>query len=245
MRPPSTMRRKPKRKSKQLELDLLAWGGRRPGAGRKRARANIGLQPHAPRPVFDRHVPVHVTMRAMKGVPRMRAQAIAALIYDEFRRASAKGFRLLQFSIQDDHLHALAEAADAEALSRGMQRLAARIARRVNMLVGRRGRFWKERYHRRDLATPRQFRNALVYVLQNFRKHARPSARAACARELDGHSSAKWVDDWCDERLRERLSEARARAGPRPTAEPVTWIARVGWKRHGKLDPRESPRLPG
>ena len=122
-----------------------------------------------------------------------------------------------------------------------MQRLASRIARRVNMLVRRRGRYWRERYHRRDLPTPRQFRNALVYVVQNFRKHG----HAEGPRTLDGHSSAKWLDGWGDEKLKARLGEERARAGPRPTARAESWIARVGWKRHGLVDPRESPRSPG
>ena len=55
----------------------------------------------------------------------------------------------------------------------------------VNALVGRRGKFWRERYHRRDLASPRQFRNALVYVTFNRRKHARGSERARMLRSLD------------------------------------------------------------
>src|SRR5688500_5943225 len=128
------------RRAKQLTMEFRAWGGRRKGAGRKPAKRNVGLLPHVARPAFDRHVPVHVTLRAVKGVPRMRAQSVMAVIYEEIARASAKGFRLIDFSVQEDHLHVLAEADDAKSLSRGMQRLAARIARRVNLLVGRRGK---------------------------------------------------------------------------------------------------------
>lgn len=226
-------------------MEFRTWGGRRAGAGRKAAKKNEGHLPHVPRPAFDRHVPVHVTMRAAKGVPRMRAQAVMHVIYEEIGRASAKGFRLIDFSVQDDHLHILAEAEDGVSLARGMQRLASRIARRVNMMVGRRGKVWKERYHRRDLATPRQFRNALVYVLQNFRKHAPEDKRASRGREIDGHASGIWFDGWKDDALRQRLRERRERAGPRPTAAPRTWIARVGWKRHGLIDPRESAKSPG
>ena len=90
-------------------------------------------------------------MRAVRGVPSMRAQAVQNTVLAELARASEKGFRLLHYSVQDDHLHSIAEADDATALSRGMQRLASRIAMAVNALVGRRGRFWRERYHRRDL----------------------------------------------------------------------------------------------
>ena len=235
-----------RRRPRQQAFLWKTHGGARKGAGRKPAPENVGLQPHHARPPFEARVPVHVTMRAMRGVPAMRTQLVGAIILGEVARASAKdGFRVLHKSIQDDHLHLIVEADDGQKLSRGMQRLASRIARLVNMIVGRRGSLWRERYHRRDLSTPRQFRNALVYVLQNFRKHARPSEKAKRARELDAFSTALWLDEWTDDALRERLEEQRARAGPRPTALPKTWIARVGWKRLGALDPRESPRSPG
>jgi hypothetical protein len=43
----------------------------------------------------------------------------------------------------------------------------------INGALGRHGRVWSDRYHARALATPREVRNALVYVLQNFRWMAR------------------------------------------------------------------------
>lgn len=233
------------RRPKQLAMEFRTWGGRRKGAGRKPAKKNVGLLPHGQRPAFDRHVPVHVTMRAVKGVPGLRAQAIIVVIQEEIARASAKGFRLIDFSVQKDHLHVLAEADDAACFSRGMQRLASRVARRVNSLVGRRGTVWRERYHRRDLSTPKQFRNALVYVLMNFRKHAPPAQRAYRSHAIDECSSALWLDGWNDDALREVIHAKRACSGQRPTARATTWIARVGWKRHGLIDPRESPRSPG
>lgn len=216
-------------------------GGARPGAGRKAAPQNVGLIAHVARPDFVPRLPVHVTMRAVRGAPSMRAQAVAPMVIREIRRASEKGLRVLHFSVQKDHVHLIVEADDAKSLSRGMQRLASRVAMAVNALLRRRGRFWKERYHRRDLGTPRQFRNALVYVTFNFRKHR----AAAGERTLDRMSSAVWVDDWSDESFAEVVREHRARAGPRTTALPTTWIARVGWKRHGLLRPTESPRSPG
>ena len=58
-------------------------------------------------------------------------------------------------------------------------------------------------------------------------------------------SSAVWIDEWKTASDRERVRELRTRAGPRETVAPVTWIARVGWKRHGLMDPREAPKSPG
>jgi putative transposase len=232
------------RRAKQQKFVWKTHGGRRAGAGRKARPENLGLLPHRARPEFVARLPVHVTMRAVKGAPRMRTQSVAGVVIRQIGRASEKGLRVLHHSVQEDHLHLIVEADDAESLSRGMQRLASRVAMGLNALVGRRGKFWKERYHRRDLGTPRQFRNALVYVTFNFRKHAPAGQKARRARELDGMSSAIWLDDWKSTAFTEFVREHRARAGPRTTAMATTWIARVGWKRHGLIDPRETPRAP-
>lgn len=237
-----------RRRDLQQPFGFRTWGGRRRGAGRTAARENFGLQPHVGRPKFAPSVPVHVTMRARRGVPSMRAAVVARVVVGEISRASTKGFRVLHFSVQEDHVHLIAEGDDGLSFSRGMQRLASRIAMAVNALASRHGQLWRERYYRRDLASPRQFRNALVYVTFNFRKHSPPRERAARERGLDVLSSAFWVDDWSTAAFRDRVRAYRARAGPRPTADPRTWTARVGWKRHGALDPRESPRsaaMPG
>lgn len=229
----------------QRSIVFRNHGGRREGAGRKRAPGNVGLQPHSARPELVARFPVHATMRAVRGVPSLRAELLANVVVAEMRRASAKGFRVLHYSVQDNHVHLIAEGDDGASFSHGMQRLASRIARFVNLLTSRRGRFWRERYHRRDLATPRQFRNALVYVVFNFRKHARAAERAARARSIDDWSSAIWIDAWSTGAMRQLVRDHRPRAGPCPTAKPDSWIARAGWKLHGPLDPRESPRLPG
>src|SRR5690606_1920068 len=185
-----------RRRGEQQAFEFRTWGGRRPGAGRKRAAANVGLPAHVARPEHAPRVPVHVTLRAMRSVPALRRPVLARVVVEEIGRASAKGFRVLHFSVQNDHVHLIAEGDGGQELSRGMQRLASRNARRVNALAARRGTFWRERYHRRDLGTPRQFRNALVYVTFSARKHAPPGERASWANALDRWSSAVWVDDW-------------------------------------------------
>lgn len=243
---PIQMRRRPL----QTEFHFKTHGGKRAGAGRKRAAANVGLQKHEARDAFDPTDPVHVTMRAVRGVPSMRAEVVSAVVVAEIRRASEKGFRILHYSIQTDHLHLITEADSKLELARGVQRLAARVAMRINALARRRGMFWRERYHRRDLGSPQQFRNALVYVTFNSRKHASAGERAVRARELDGLSSARWIPelDWAppDDTFLERLRgwRAAAGAGPPPVAPPERWVARTGWKKHGRLDPFEAPKLP-
>jgi hypothetical protein len=54
---------------------------------------------------------------------------------------------------------------------------------------------------------------------------------------LDGASSARWFDGW-------RLGVARcieASAADPEVAHPRTWLLRVGWRRHGLVDPGELP----
>jgi REP element-mobilizing transposase RayT len=45
-----------------------------------------------------------------------------------FARSSEKGFRLLHFSVQGNHLHFIAEADDGVAFARGVQRLLSRAS---------------------------------------------------------------------------------------------------------------------
>jgi REP element-mobilizing transposase RayT len=149
-------------------------------------------------------------------------------------------FRVVHFSVQGNHIHMLVEASSRAALSSGLRSLAIRIALRVNRLLMRRGRVWADRYHQRALVTPRAVRNALVYVLGNFRKHG---ARSVAA--IDACSTAPYFDGFHD----------RARAGPQgssdgqvliassaePASAPRTWLLATGWKRHGLLGSGESP----
>lgn len=229
------------RPSGQTAFHFRTRGGARKGAGRPRKPENVGLLPHTARPALERHVPIHVTLRGVKGTPNLRAEHLTSIVREEIRCASAKGLRVVHFSIQTNHLHLIVEANKSIDLSRGVQRLASRVARLVNMAVGRRGRFWRERYHRADLHTPRQVRNALVYCLFNVRKHARGPEAERARHVLDVRcSSVAWVEAWkADDNLKVRI--AAARAGPRMVAAPQTYLARRGWRRHGDLRPDEMP----
>jgi hypothetical protein len=64
--------------------------------------------------------------------------------------------------------------------------------RYVNDLLSRRGPLWADRFHSRTLTSPREVRNAIVYVLANFRKHTRHHLRPG----LDPYSSAAAFDGW-------------------------------------------------
>ena len=141
------------------------------------------------------------------------------------------------YSLQGDHAHLIVEAHGKDALARGMKSIAARLARALNRVAGRSGAALDGRYHHRSLRSPREVRRALAYVLLNARRHLakrRDVARGAGAT-LDPASSASWFDGW---RPGTRAPRLDARVRPE-VARPRTWLLRVGWRRHGLVDPSE------
>jgi len=171
---------------------------------------------------------VHVTLRSGPAVRCLRSDRAFPAVRRALYVASRGNFRIIHFTVQDDHLHLIVEADDTRALSRGMRGLAIRVARAVNRALGRRGAVWGDRFHARALTTPRAVRNALVYVLMNRRKHR------AGERGLDPCSSAPWFRGW-----REPVATL---LGPPPVVGARTWLAAVGWCRHGLLGLDERPR---
>jgi REP element-mobilizing transposase RayT len=183
---------------------------------------------HRKRPAHRPSLPLHVTVRVRGSLPSLREEALVGAVRAIIGSASSDAFRVLHFSIQTNHVHLIVEASDALGLSRGMQRLDSRIARRVNRLVGIRGPFWRERYHAKELASPQQVRNTIVYVLMNARKHG-----VHIEAGIDPCSSAAWFDGF---------AERRAETLGSPVRAPRTWLAGVGWRRRGLLGLHEQPR---
>jgi REP element-mobilizing transposase RayT len=160
--------------------------------------------PHLARRDFPARHPVHVTLRVQPGVGYLRAWTRAKSIRDALQEACGRfGLRVVHYSIQGNHLHLIVEAEGQASLSRGMQGLAVRLAKRLNALAARKGAVFVDRYHSVVLASRRQVANAVRYVLENYRHHAR-------------------------ERLQPRWRDALSSAAA-PLAAPGTWLLRVGW----------------
>jgi putative transposase len=228
----------------QLTMTLDTWGGRRAGAGRKPAPGRRGRVPRTRRPAHDPRHPAHVTMRAASSAPDLRAQIPFLAVKGCLTRLVRRGtLRILHFSVQRDHVHLIVEAPEGTELARGLQGLASGIARAVNRAIGRRGSLWGDRYHRRDLTSPRQTRTAIVYVLMNFRKHT-PEDAWAGLRGLDSRSSAAWFDGW-DPRAGPAVTDVQSRSlrgdAGLPIAPAGTWLAGPGWRRLGLVRVDERP----
>ena len=219
-----------RRRSRGVEQSQLplafpfTWGGARPGAGRKRSkRPNT---PHGARPSHSAGEPVHVTLRAR--VAYLRSQHVFPTLRLALLRAGRRypdRFWLLHFSVQRDHVHLVVEAKDKRSLSSGVRSVAIRVARYLNDLLSRRGPLWADRFHSRALTTPREVRNALVYVLANFRKHSRRTPRSG----IDPFSSGAWFDGWRE------WAPSSGRAPP--------WAASAAFRRDWKALP-VSPSRP-
>jgi REP element-mobilizing transposase RayT len=190
--------------------------------------------PHRSRPEHKARNPVLVTWRFCVGFPNLRAPRAYAVIMTAIALARDRlGMRIVEFSIQRDHIHLILEAEDAERLGKALRALGVRLARRLNALFGLRGSVLRERYHLRTLTTPKQVRNALAYVLCNFHKH-RENLGDVPPDLIDECSSGLWFDGWDDGRR-------FPRAGPPPVSRAQTWLLRFGWKRWGLVRSSEVP----
>jgi putative transposase len=153
-------------------------------------------------------------MRLQPGVGYLRSYQRAKVVEDALRAARERfGVRIIHDSIQGNHLHLIVEAESVEALSRAMQGLATRLARRLNNLSGRRGPVFADRYHAHPLKTPRETKRAVQYVLTNYRHHAMENLPAG------------WTDPLASARFtRERPAQDA------PVVAPSVWLLRVGWR---------------
>ena len=238
-------------------------GAGRPPADPRATRKNTS---HRRRPDHTARCPVHVTMRVAKGIPPLRCELVRNLLKkalkDQARRDYGAGFQIVHFSIQDDHLHLAAEAKGASAediarsprllsqrakrgletkdrdmIRRGIAGLAISFARRLNKVLGRKGKVWADRHHRRDLATPTEVRRALVYIFQNFRRHG---TRVHGIGATDRFSTAPSFEGWRDVLA---THETYGDTEPwRPRSR--TWLLDRGWLRAGgRISTRDAPPL--
>jgi putative transposase len=120
-----------------------------------------------------------------------------------------------------------------------MKSIGARLARAVNRVGRRSGPVLDGRYHHRSLRSPREVRRALAYVLLNARRHlAKSRGISGSARaHLAGARSARWFAGGRGAAAG-RLPEA---TDAPEVARPRTWLLRLGWRRHGLVDPSELP----
>jgi REP element-mobilizing transposase RayT len=225
---------------------------RKPRRGRAKggrpAKGARSSERHEKRPSFRKYEPQHAVIRATQEIGTLRRRemykAVRKALITTFTRSN---FRIVHLSIQGTHIHLLIEADDKAALSRGMQAFQISAAKHLNAAMAartgkaRRGNVFVDRYHARTIRTPKQARNALAYVLNNWRKHRENRHRMAREHRwrLDPFSSAPTFVGWRD--IDASTLAWPATYEPLPVWEPKTWLLREGWKKYGLISSTEVP----
>lgn len=212
--------------TRQLSLQFgNRHGGRRKGAGRKPKGLTAGVK-HRPRAEFVRRRPVLVTQRLAAGCPSLRRCDVLTLFRRLVMRLADEHFAVVHWSLQANHIHLVCEAETSAVLARKLGGFFAQLARELNRHWSRKGKLFPERFESRVLASPREVRAALVYTLQNARKHGCWHGRGP-----DSYSSGGDFDGWSDFPAQSsRLPKAR------------TWLLNVGWRRGGLVSVLEAPK---
>jgi len=234
--------RRPLKRHVQQALPFKQRGGKRKGAGRPKNGFRASER-HTKRPALSPRSPTHVILRVEKEVGSLRRRDA----YHAFRRAlktayQRKYFRVVHVSLQREHIHLVIEAANERALARGMQGLQIAAARYLNAAISRErrrrrtGRVFVDRYHVRILRTPRETRNVINYVLNNWRHHSEDRGLDTMFWEVDWFSSGPTFAGW-----REARPELPAGYQPLATSSPETWLLAVGWKQGGAISMHAIP----
>jgi len=244
--------------------------GQRRGDRRNRKRkkgVRLGRPPKGPRsserhdkrPAIKASEPVHVTLRVGEGVGRLRTRSV----YKAVREAmlvtySREDCRIVHLSVQGNHVHLLVEAANRMALARGMQALQISAAKHINAAVSNAGSWWErrrmrakpkrrkgqvfaDRYHTEIIRTPRQARNALAYVLNNWRRHGEDRVAFARGWLIDPFSTGWSFDGWKEREDEPFVWKLRQTYEPMMSWRPKTWLLREGWRRYGLIRVAEVP----
>jgi len=241
-------RSRPARK-RHVQQELFRHGGKRKGAGRKPRHDRAGAR-HTKRDEISGRDVLHVVLRVVSEIGNLRRReiyrAVRAATITAAGTARRRGqFRIVQLSIQHNHIHMLVEAESTAALACGMQGFKISAARNINTALrvsGRRrqGAVFSDRYHVVVIRSPRQARHVLAYVLCNWRKHREDRSGLARTWLVDPFSSAISFAGWKE---LEGQAPWTIRAGYQPliVTAPKSWLLCVAWRRHGAISVREVP----
>ena len=240
----------------QLELLNKAGTGRgdtrvgkhRGGRPIKGARKAAG---HRKRLAFKPNQPVHVVMRVVPEVGNLRQRLMyAAIVRASIVAAKREDARIIEMSIQRTHIHLIVEADGPTALARLMQAFEISAAKLINRAHSeargvekrRRGRVFTDRYHASVITSPRQMWNTLAYVLNNWRKHGEDAGSLMRHFAVDPFSTGPAFGAFAADDLENASFPATYQ--PLRVRPARTWLACVGWRRHGLIRRDEIPALP-
>jgi REP element-mobilizing transposase RayT len=216
-----------RRRPKQSAFHWRTHGGKRRGAGRRPKGRRSGV-PHRSRGEVLPTTPVHVGLKVAEDISNLRHPTLFGPLRTAiYEGADRFGMRVIHFSVVEDHLHFIVEAQGTRALARGMQGLTIRLAKRINKVLGRRGKVFVDRYFSRVLRSPSETRAALNYVLKNKLRHNKQRRVVHGARWVDYCSSGDRFTGW--EGIEVTLPEDEL-----PIGRPSCWFLKWGWMGRGE-----------
>ncbi|MEO7735317.1 MAG: transposase [Kofleriaceae bacterium] len=236
-------------RKRHVQQALFRHGGKRKGAGRKPTHDRAGGS-HAKRDDISGSDALHVVLRVVSEVGNLRRREIYQAVRAASRTAAGSAerrgrFRIVQLSIQHNHIHMLVEAESTADLACGMQGFKISAARNINtaLRVGgrrRRGAVFADRYHLVVIRSPRHARHVLAYVLCNWRKHGEDRSGLPSIWLVDPFSSTVSFAGW-KELAGQPPWKIRPGYHPLIVTAPRSWLLNVGWWRHGAISVREVP----
>ena len=209
--------------SKQLAFKIKTHGGSRRGAGRPRARLHDPA--HTARPQLNSRTPSHVTLRFVEEVPNLRSEAFLNEFTRAIEKAKAKGLAVSQFAIESNHIHLLIEVADNDTLTRGLLSLQGSITWGLRRAFRYFGSVFAGRFHLHPLASPREMKNALAYVLFNHAKHCKVEWFADVFSSAFAFGELHW---FVGRTTRPPKWQAQIDRSLTPAR---SWLQKLGWKR--------------
>jgi len=200
------------------------------------------------RPKLRAIEPVHVTVRVHPGVGRLRKHDMFLAVREAtLCVAKYEDFRIVHLSIQGTHLHLIVEANDRLALAAGMQAFQISAAKQINRAISkrtrerRRGSVFTDRYHARIMRTPREVRNCIAYVLNNWRHHDEDQTRKTRVWDIDPYSSGISFSGWKELDDADRLPDPPSTYKPLLVWFPRSYLLSTLWRRHGLIRVHEVP----
>lgn len=222
-------------------------GGARPHAGRPTKGEHAGSS-HAARPAVNKRQPQHITLRVTSELGWLRRLDMYAAVRGALRTVLGRhaDFRIVHLSLQNTHLHLIVEASDQACLANGLRAFQISAARRLNAAYSRRrrteraGRVFTDRYHAEPLGSVRQVRNALAYVINNWRRHRDDDgAFTLLGGKLDPYASGLAFHAW-RERVPRELAPPKGYEPP-PVSAPESWLIRHGLAKTTSISMLEVP----
>jgi REP element-mobilizing transposase RayT len=235
------------KRKRHVQQELFRHGGKRKGAGRP-AKGPRPSERHKRRERFRSSEPVHATLRVAPDLEKMRRRDMyKAIRWASFAvaRRGCEAFRIVHYSVQDEHIHLICEAIDCVALATGIKSFAGSAAKHINAIVSklrgelRTGQVFPDRYHSTVLKSPTMARHAMSYVLNNWRHHRKDEY--AGAPLLDPYSSAVRFLGWKHRDGTDQIWRPPAEDDGAWVWLPQTWLLSEGWRRGGDISALEVP----